>query len=186
MASQSGCRSFCSGLRAIEARMKPSGINRRQFLRGTPRPTELPLRPPWVTQLSLRSCTSCGDCVTACPEDILHLDADRKPAVDFTETGCTFCGECAEACTHEVFKVTDGPAWNADVIVSASCLLQSGVSCQLCTDFCDVEALRFDMNHPPVGTLRIDQETCTSCGMCVAACPTSAISLKPFIRADAA
>lgn len=163
--------------------MTSQSINRRDFFRGAQKSrVETVLRPPWVDAAGLAACNSCGDCVADCPEEILKFDKDGLPYVDFTSTGCTFCGLCAAACKEGVFGDTEKPGWEANrIAVSDGCLLASGVTCQLCTDFCDHEALTFDMSKRPVGALRIDAELCVACGSCVGACPVNAISVVPKV-----
>ncbi|MEO3416655.1 ferredoxin-type protein NapF [Roseovarius sp. CAU 1744] len=161
-------------------------MNRREFLRGRPRSDPSPHRPPWVSAQSLLQCTSCNACVSACPESILALDGAGMPKVDFSNTGCTFCGDCATACTESVFDHEREPAWRVSLTISDGCLLTSGVSCQLCTDFCDTDALALDLSQRPVGALRIDQSRCTGCGMCIGACPVTAITLTPQTEREAA
>lgn len=157
--------------------MTAPAINRRAFLRGATLPDRLP---PWVSAKALSHCTSCAECVAACPEEIISISRSGYPSVDFSHTGCTFCGACADACPEDVFGSTQDPAWDAEVRVSDDCLLKSGVSCQLCTDFCDAEALQFDLSIRPSGGLVIQLQDCTGCGMCVGACPTNAISVQPI------
>ncbi|WP_299844993.1 ferredoxin-type protein NapF [uncultured Roseovarius sp.] len=161
-------------------------MNRRNFLRGASQPALAVQRPPWVRQDALTNCTSCNDCVSACPENILKLDDAGLPMVDFSDTGCTFCGDCAASCTQGVFDAQSEPAWQNSLTVSGDCLLASGVSCQLCTDFCDSEALVFDLSQRPVGALRVDHDSCTGCGMCIGACPVTAITLAPLTEREVA
>lgn len=163
--------------------MTAPAINRRAFLRGATIPERLP---PWVRSDALSKCSTCGDCATACPEDIISMSRSGYPSVDFTQTGCTFCGACAEACPEDVFGSQQEPAWDAQVSISEACLLKSGVSCQLCTDFCDAEALRFDLSIRPSGGLALQLQDCTGCGMCVGSCPTNAIAVQPIQNRAAA
>lgn len=49
-------------------------------------------------------CTECGDCVEACPPDLLEI-VDKK--VRITELGdCTMCDACAEACPEGAIDVS--------------------------------------------------------------------------------
>ena len=154
-------------------------FSRRDFFRATPKP-KLPatVRPPWTTPETLGNCISCGDCAVACSENIIAMGADDLPFVRLDDTGCTFCGDCANACSKDVFRVS-APAWQAALSISENCLLARDVTCQICTDFCDTDALQFDLGKRPVGGLRLDPDTCTGCGFCVGACPAQAISLSP-------
>ena len=41
-------------------------------------------------------CLGCGDCVTACPFDAIHMDTNGLPVV--TDEKCVACGACVKAC----------------------------------------------------------------------------------------
>lgn len=138
------------------------------------------LRPPWTDEEAVRrSCSSCGDCLRACPEAILIPGPARTPVVNFAKGECTFCGACAEACPEDVFRETTDVPWANVAAISTSCLLTAGVECRSCTDFCDRRALGFDLRARPVGRIDLDPEACTGCGACVAACPTHSITIQP-------
>ena len=137
------------------------------------------VRPPWATEASVRqNCIGCGDCIAACPEQILRPGRAKAPIVDFTETGCTFCGACAEACKEPVFDLGQ-PPWPLVAEISSACLLTLGISCQSCADACDEEALRFDLSVRPAGRVSVAASNCTACGSCVGICPTDAIAMAP-------
>lgn len=146
------------------------------------------VRPPWSTEPRIRdACTSCGDCLRACPEGILRPGRAGTPVVDFDLGACTFCKACAEACPEDVFDLTDR-AWTLAVEIRAACLLNSGVHCRSCTDACDTAALRFDLSAGAVGRIAVDPGACTGCGACLPVCPVSAIGLveAPAVREVAA
>ena len=43
-------------------------------------------------------CDQCGDCVAACPYDMIHKTEDPKlPIAGF----CTLCGQCLESCPED-------------------------------------------------------------------------------------
>jgi ferredoxin-type protein NapF len=156
----------------------PPTISRRSFLRGGKPITHeaKAIRPPWSDEESLsRHCTSCGECISACPQNILFADHEGRPAVTFLDGECTFCGACAGACNVPVFDLNRNDPWPILISISEDCLLHSGVTCQLCTDVCDAQALRFDMRVRPSGAINIDTKACTGCGACIASCPASAI-----------
>lgn len=137
-------------------------------------------RPPWADETSVRAhCTSCGDCIRACPEAILFEGPAGTPVLDFNAGACTFCGACAEACEERVFADTSNTPWTLTAQISAACLLPQGVSCRTCTEFCDIRALRFDLRARPIGAVTVDVATCTGCGACISVCPTDAITLTP-------
>lgn len=156
-------------------RSQSSTLSRRALFSGqrNSRP-----RPPWTTETSIRTaCTGCGACVSACPEGILLSGPANTPVVSFSGGECTFCEACVTACNEPVFDVS-GPAWAIKAAISDACILNIGVSCRLCTDVCEVSALEFDLSHRPVGKVLVNQEACTGCGACVAACTFSAISVS--------
>jgi len=155
-------------------------LSRRDFLRGGSKAqVRAPVfRPPWTDDARvLAQCSACGDCLRACPQNILYADRNGRPAVSFRERECTFCGACADACPEPVFDIRRARPWPVKVSVSGACLLMSGVTCQSCTDACDASALRFDMRVRPSGAIRIDPDACTGCGACIAVCPVSAVEV---------
>lgn len=138
-------------------------------------------RPPWTDEAAVRNnCTSCGACISACPEKILLVGPAGTPALDFNRGACTFCGACAEACEDAVFRNTDEQPWTLVAGIGDACLLRKGVSCRSCTDMCDERALRFDLRAGPVGAIEVNAASCTGCGACVSTCPTDAITLEPI------
>ena len=144
--------------------------NRDLTLRGTVR------RPPWTDEALVRQfCTSCGDCISSCPEAILFAGPANTPIIRFDQGACTFCGECANSCSEEVFHNVNSSPWNLVAQISQDCLLFSGVSCRSCTDTCDFEAMKFDLRAGSVGQVQVLSDACTGCGACVQVCPTSAI-----------
>lgn len=135
------------------------------------------LRPPWSDEASIRAaCTSCGACLTACPEAILIEGPARTPVVSFAETGCTFCGDCAASCPEDVFRPVCDTPWSLRAGIGGGCLLHQGVSCRSCTDACEPRALRFDLRSGPVGAVHVE-DSCTGCGDCVGMCPVQAITI---------
>lgn len=164
---------------------RPS-LSRRGLSRGAQQ------RPPWTSEQLIRDgCDSCGKCIPACPEGILIAGPAGTPVLDFSLGECTFCAVCVHACPEADTVFTDlasGP-WEAQggriAKVGDSCLLEAGVSCQLCTDSCDSEALRMDLSHRPVGRITMDDSACVACGACVQGCPEGAITItKPAPQAE--
>lgn len=164
-------------------------LTRRDFLSGgTKAEQKAPvLRPPWTREKQvLDHCSACGDCLSACPQNILFADQRGRPEVSFQDAECTFCGACSDACPEPVFDVPRGDPWTLKASISGGCLLKSGITCQSCTDACEAEALRFDMRVRPSGAIRIDRDACTGCGACIAVCPASAITVRDDRREAAA
>lgn len=142
------------------------------------------LRPPWSSEDRIREgCTSCGDCLSACPEAILVPGPAGTPKVSFASGACLFCKDCVDACpeAETVFDLSDSTPWSAQgerlAVIQDSCLLQSGVTCQLCTDSCETQALRMDLSVRPFGRLVLEADKCTACGACVEPCPVGAMTI---------
>ena len=161
--------------------------SRRAFLFGAEAEphADFALRPPWaLCDVFADLCTGCGDCVTACPEEIIAIDEAQHAIVDFQRGSglCSFCGACAEVCPEPVFvapaeRATTAP-WNLRVTIGSACLTHDGVMCQTCKDACGDGAIRFTYAAGRVPQPSVDLERCTGCGACVAPCPASAIDIQ--------
>ena len=153
--------------------------SRRAFLTGRRDAPAAPRPPGALPEPAFRrACTRCGDCVAACPEAVLSVDAEGRPGFEPALGACTFCGRCAEACPGEALSAAPAPyPWIAEA--AAGCLSLNGVACRACEDRCDARAIRF---RPLLGGRAaplIDAAACTGCGACVAPCPADAIALSP-------
>lgn len=133
--------------------------------------------PPWSGEDAgyMAACTGCGECVSACPENILVLQqgvAWLNPALG----GCDFCAACVDTCKPKVLDLTRA-ALTVRPVFSAACLPVSGVECRVCGDQCEVSAIRFRprAGGPPMPVLA---DHCTGCGACVGPCPVAAVSLR--------
>lgn len=163
-------------------------MSRRELFQGFGKKTkpEVTYKPeilPWMFDRSiLENCTGCGDCVAACPENIIQINANNRATVDFQKGECIFCSECAKACSEDVFlpfeRRKETPPWQAQIEIAKTCLAFEGIVCQICRDQCLEKVISF----PPVmgATARpeLDLESCTGCGACVATCPTEAITIQ--------
>lgn len=160
---------------------QPSDPRRRAVFRGQ---VAEPLRPPWLVSSSAlyERCRQCGDCVSACPENILELDPERYPRVNFSAHGmaeCSFCGDCANACPEPLFHSTDTTPWHHHAAINNACLSEQGVVCHSCCDTCPEEAINLPRLAGITAVPTISVADCTGCGACVASCPTSAIHMAP-------
>lgn len=162
-------------------------MDRRAFLSGG-QGGNAPIRPPYTKLNEMAffdACTACGDCIEACPEDLLLSGYQGRPEVDFTNSYCTFCGACAQSCSHGVLvspSQDDAPsqsrAWPLKVHVTSQCLEARAVACRACESSCGYDAMRF---RPQLGgrtALIIDADRCTGCGECLASCPVQALSIQ--------
>lgn len=168
--------------------------SRRAFLFGADAETQVDtaFRPPWALRdVFADLCTGCGDCISACPEGIVTLDAAQRAVVDFRRGSglCSFCGACAEICPEPVFVApalrAATPPWDLRVTIGADCLTQDGVMCQTCKDACGDGAIRFVYAAGRIPEPKVDLDRCTGCGACVAPCPAAAIEIHRIEAADA-
>ena len=153
----------------------PEGFSRRGFLTARPAPGFRPL-PPGASMATLAACTGCGDCVSACPTQIL-LVREGRVAIDFDAGECTFCNACADACAQPVFS--DSPAMQHVAAISDACLARRGVTCMTCRDACPESAIRFQPRAGGPFLPVLDAGLCTGCGACIGPCPSSAIAARP-------
>lgn len=161
---------------------------RRLFLRGAVTPsaqrTVMAPRPPWAqeddSQFTDR-CSRCGDCVRACPRQLLVTGDGGFPHISFARQGCDACGHCREACTTgalvPVHLAPQRPAFRWRIEVSSQCLALHKVECRVCAESCDTGALRCRPAPGGISQLQIDTAACTGCGECIAPCPVQALSL---------
>lgn len=161
--------------------MSATSLSRRALLFGRgPKPQPQPsIRPPWARPASAfaDACTRCGDCVAACPERVLSMDATGRPVFDPASGECSFCGACAESCASGALsKQPSAPPWTWRAVVSERCLGRQGVVCFSCQDACPQQAI---VRAPGrLGGLRVDAERCNGCGACVGVCPAAAVRFE--------
>lgn len=134
------------------------------------------LRPPYFNDeaIFLTNCTACeGLCSTACEENIIFIQEDSTPKLDFTFGGCTYCDECAKVCPNDVLKVEYKKTINAKIEIDVLlCLAWNQTMCFSCKDPCLDDAINFlAMFRPSIN------DKCTSCGFCLKVCPTNAIKI---------
>jgi len=136
-----------------------------------------PIRPPYITKDSDFSlCLECnGDCVDVCETNIIKLDENNSPYLDFSNNGCTFCDECANICEKNVLEIKNKS--KIDIIIKInqlSCMSWSKSICFSCKDPCLDNAIKFHgMFYPEIIT-----ESCTGCGFCIKYCPCNAIEIS--------
>ena len=135
------------------------------------------LRPPYNRDRELfdKECIECEgkECIKACDENIILIEANKTPILNFSKSGCTFCQDCADACSRGVL-VIDETTKKIDatfLIKKESCMAHNGSICFSCKEPCLEDAILFKGMFEPI----IDMELCTSCGFCISRCPTNAI-----------
>ncbi len=124
-------------------------------------------------------CLGCGDCVSACDSDAIHMDPQTGlPVVD--EAKCIACGKCAKACPKGIIELRNkGPRGmrlyvscvNKDKgpAVKKACAAAC-IGCGICAKTCTHDAVHVENN-----VAYIDYQKCKLCRECEALCPTGAI-----------
>ena len=163
--------------------------SRRDFLNVFRKPLEqnketspLVVRPPYGLNESIfqSECVACDSkaCVDSCDEQIILIQDDGKPRLDFSKSVCTFCDACASACEPNVLNLENNHTseqLNATFRISTEgCVAHHGVICFSCKEPCIDDAILFNGMFNPV----IDMERCTGCGFCLGRCPTQAIDFS--------
>lgn len=149
---------------------------RRSFLRGGS-PVATDRQPPWTGPDFTDQCLRCGDCINACPEQVLVKGDGGFPQMNFEREGCSLCQTCVEVCPAPVFDL-QRPAFSWRAHINTSCLALNNIHCQSCQEHCDTRAIHFSYQLGRVPGPNVDNEQCTGCGACLSACPQDAIQLR--------
>jgi len=137
---------------------------------------EIQLRPPYYKDETdfINDCLSCNnECASACEVNIIIIQDDNTPKLDFTSSGCTYCDDCAIACPNDVLTLNYKQYIDATLSINPlECLSWNQTMCFSCKDPCLDEAIEFiGMFRPKIN------DDCTSCGFCIKVCPTNAIKI---------
>ena len=149
------------------------------------------IRPPFAqSELDfLLSCTKCGDCIDACPHDVIFplslkaagVTAVSTPAMDLLNKGCHLCEDwpCVTACKEPSLQLP-----NSESRLEG----EAGVA-----DDNNNEVEEEGEFIPQLAYARIDENTCLpysgpECGACKSACPLPDAlqwnGTKPVINQD--
>ncbi len=152
-----------------------------------------------------KGCVGCGICVYACPVNAIELQQVHDialgldmPPVMIDHTKCVFCGICFAFCPVNAlrfviddFEVPKGmtPAYLRGKVEK----LENCVNCAICYRICPTKAIerRIKLRREDIpirndinGSIRIDEEKCRLCGICVEFCSAFRVvegeGLKPF------
>ena len=134
------------------------------------------IRPPYYKKGAdfLTYCQTCnGECLKACELNIIIIQKDSTPKLDFSTSGCTFCDECAKHCPTGILDIQYKKNIDIKITINTSqCLSWNQVMCFSCKDPCLDEAIDFSAMFKPT-----INDKCTSCGFCIRICPTNAIKI---------
>jgi len=135
-----------------------------------------------------KACTLCRDCVVACPYGaIFMMDGEQGPVINPNENACFLCEDwpCIKACETGAMVLLEEdvlPKFGHAKLTDIHCMnhpdrvifLKGGKKkryCKECLKACPVEdVVIYNEQKLP----EFDQY-CTGCGICVKACPESAI-----------
>jgi ferredoxin-type protein NapG len=134
---------------------------------------------------SLRICSTCGNCVSICPVNAIHIEPGKAGGVPFIvaeDQPCTLCDglHCMNNCPSGALQpvpiglIDMGTAqWKPD-----RCIRSQGTECSICVERCPIGARAIELRE---GKIVVHEEGCTGCCVCEHDCPTSprAIVVKP-------
>ena len=146
------------------------------------------IRPPGAINEPdfLDRCTSCGDCLRACPHDAIQSAPSRfrlaagTPIINATTSPCRMCDDtpCISACQTEALASSPGIYPIGEARISTfDCIAHQTGFCTVCSEQCPVEgAIEIVDNRP-----HILRDRCTGCGVCHYVCPAphNAIIIMP-------
>lgn len=129
-------------------------------------------------------CLGCGDCVSACPFDAIHMNPETL-LPEVVDDKCVACGACVKACPRNIIELRNKGPKDRRVFVSCVNKDKGGVArkackvacigCGKCVKECPFEAITLENN-----LAYIDYNKCRLCRKCVSVCPTGAIHETNF------
>jgi ferredoxin-type protein NapF len=155
-----------------------------KILAGAPR--TLPVRPPGAVPERdfVALCARCGNCMQACPYDLIQPDFGRSgldglftPRLSFHEKYCyQGCTQCTEVCptgalrelhVEEKKRLAIG---KARIDKKACIAWENREYCVVCQEYCPYQAIR-EIDQNGVNCPEVIEDLCRGCGACESQCP---------------
>lgn len=159
------------------------------------------LRPPGALPEKdfLAACSRCGQCVQACPYDMLHLASLISPMEAGTpyfiarDKPCEMCVDipCMNACptgalSEELKDIDDARMGLAVLLDHETCLNWQGLRCDVCYRVCPlidkaITLEKVDNQRTKIHAMLIPtvhSDACTGCGKCEQACVLEEAAIK--------
>ena len=178
--------------------------------------SELPVRPPGSVpeELFLRMCIRCGECLQACPNDVLQpstvhkgIDGLWTPQLAGDWSGCEpSCNNCGQVCPTGAIRALPleekrVARMGLAVVNQQTCLPYAGQDeCQLCVDecttsgYCAIEFVLVGTELDRLGMPVADSgflapvvlaDRCVGCGLCQARCYGMNVAEKGLLSQSA-
>jgi ferredoxin-type protein NapF len=157
---------------------------------------EHPMRPPGALPEDRFkvTCARCGNCMAACPTQILNADRESDfsglftPVITFDKSYCLpECVRCGSVCPSGAITPFSRRK-KAELRIGLArlafdkCLLVQNTECDRCKFYCEFDAIKIVTDDDRVYAQPvISQEKCVGCGACKIACPADALDIVTAI-----
>ncbi len=173
-----------------------AGLAYGRASRGRAAPAAL-IRPPGAAETAFNAlCSRCGNCMAACPYDLIVPDLGLSgadglftPVLKFRsqnprqEQFCfQECAACTQVCPTGALRPLSVEqkqcaAIGVARVCKTKCIAwEKGEYCVVCQEFCPYQAV-IEVKHKGVNCPVIDEKLCRGCGACESQCPAEPIAI---------
>ncbi len=162
------------------------------FTRSFSKSGKHPMRPPGALpedQFKV-TCVRCGNCMAACPTQILKADRTSDlsglftPVITFDKSYCLpDCVRCGSVCPSGAIAPFSRQK-KAELQIGLArlafdkCLLAQNTECDRCKFYCEFDAIKIETGEGRIYARPvISHEKCVGCGACKIACPADALDI---------